>query len=80
MKWLKKTWQWLNGKKTSIGMAVMLAAQGIQVFAPNLMTPGQIDFIQNTGALIGGFGLMHKGAKTTPVKRLTDTLTKVKKK
>lgn len=75
MKKLKQLWNYLNGKKTSIGLAVMLTAQAIQVFAPNLMPRDQTEFLQTLGALIGGFGLVHKGAKT---KQVQDLLHKTK--
>lgn len=67
---LKQLWEFLNGKKTSIGMAVMLAAQAIQVFAPNLMPAEQTEFLQTLGALVGGFGLAHKAGKTKPIQQL----------
>lgn len=61
---LKEAWQYLNGKKTAIGMFLMLTAQGVQVFFPEAMTEEQISFLQTAGAAIGGFGLIHKAGKT----------------
>jgi len=78
MKKLKQLWEFLNGKKTNIGMAIVLIAQGIQVFTPNLLPTEQIDFIQMVGGLIGGFGLAHKGAKTKPIQQLIRTKPKEK--
>lgn len=46
-------------------MAVVLASQGLKLFAPSLMTPDQYQFIETAGMVIGGFGLAHKGAKVT---------------
>jgi hypothetical protein len=66
---LKQLWKWLNGKKTNIGMAVMLTAQAIQVFVPNLMPVEQTEFLQTLGALIGGFGLAHKAGKSKPIQQ-----------
>jgi hypothetical protein len=76
MKKLKQLWNYLNGKKTSIGLAVMLTAQAIQVFAPNLMAVEQTEFLQTLGALIGGFGLVHKGTKTETAQKLLHYKTK----
>lgn len=69
---LKETWQFLNGKKTTIGMILMLTAQGLQAFFPHALTPDQIDFIQAAGAAVGGLGLLHKGAKTETAHKLTN--------
>ncbi|MFW5831266.1 MAG: hypothetical protein ACOCVA_03385 [Prolixibacteraceae bacterium] len=77
---LKQLWEYLNGKKTNIGMAIMLTAQAIQVFTPGLMPAEQLDFIQMIGGLIGGFGLAHKGTKSQTVQNLMHTKTKLKKK
>jgi ABC-type phosphate transport system auxiliary subunit len=70
MKTLKKIWRFLSGKKTVIGMIMMLTAQGLQAFFPNALTPDQINFLNTAGAAIGGIGLIHKGAKTETAKRL----------
>lgn len=77
---MKKLWNWLKGKKTNIGMVIMLVAQGVQVFAPNVLPANQIDYIQMLGGLIGGVGLAHKGVKTSMVKNIVSSLTKPKKK
>lgn len=73
---LKETWQFLNGKKTTIGMVLMLTAQGLQAFFPHALTHDQIDFIQAAGAAVGGLGLLHKGAKTETAHKLTHYKTK----
>jgi len=70
-KGLKKGWEYFNGKKTAIGMIMMLTAQGLQAFFPHALTPDQINFIQTTGAVIGGAGVLHKGAKTKTAHKLT---------
>lgn len=61
---MKKLWDWFSGKKTNIGMAIMLLAQGVQVFAPGLVPGAQLEYIQLVGGFIGGFGLAHKGVKS----------------
>ena len=78
MKLLKKTWQWLEGKKTNIGTTIMLIAQGIQVFAPNMMPTAQVDYITTVGAVIAGVGLFNKGVKTDTVQKLMHCTTKPK--
>ena len=70
---IKKGWEYFNGKKTTIGMIMMLAAQGLQAFFPHALTPEQINFIQTTGALIGGAGVLHKGAKSQTIQKFTHT-------
>ena len=74
---MKKIWDFLNGKKTTIGMLLVLLAQGSQAFFPQLMSVEQINFLYTTGALIGGVGVLHKGAKTETGQNL---LTKIKQK
>jgi len=74
MKKIKELWKYLSGKKTTIGMIVMLVGQGVQAFFPNLMTPEQTSFIITTGAVIGGIGVIHKGAKS---QTMTDIKTKL---
>lgn len=72
-KGLKKGWEYFNGKKTTIGMLMMLTAQGLQAFFPDALTADQVNFIQTTGAVIGGAGVLHKGAKTQTIQKLTHT-------
>ena len=76
---MKKLWKWLSGKKTNIGTAIMIIAQGMQVFFPNLVPAEQLEFIQMAGGAIGGLGLMHKGTKTQAGKKLINTLAKQKR-
>lgn len=63
MKTKKPLWNFLNGNKTAIGMLLLLLAQGSQAFFPSLMTQPQINFLETTGAVIGGIGVIHKGVK-----------------
>ena len=74
---MKKIWSFLNGNKTAIGMLLLLAAQGSQAFFPHLMNKEQIDFLEAAGTVIGGIGVIHKGAKS---KIGQDLLTKIKQK
>ena len=67
MKTLKKLWSTFNGKKTTIGMIIVLVSQGFKVFAPNLIPKEQLDFIETTGMIIGGGGLLHKGIKNEKI-------------
>jgi len=69
IKKLKELWKYFGGKKTTIGMVVMLVGQGIQAFLPNLMTPEQISWIITTGAVIGGVGIFHKGMKSETIQK-----------
>jgi len=78
MKFLKKTWQWLEGKKTNIGSAIMLIAQGIQVFAPHALPQAQIEYIATIGAIIAGVGLANKGVKSGTAQKLINFSTKPK--
>jgi len=59
-------------------MIMMLTAQGLQAFFPDAMTPEQINFIQTTGAAVGGLGLLHKGAKTETMHKMVNFKHKVK--
>jgi ABC-type phosphate transport system auxiliary subunit len=70
---LKQIWKWMNGKKTTIGMLLMLLAQGMQAFFPETLTTDQIQFIQTAGAAVGGVGVIHKGTKTKVVQRIMKT-------
>lgn len=78
MKFLKKAWQWLDGKKTNIGSAIMLIAQGIQVFAPDMLPAAQLEYIAMFGAIIAGVGLANKGVKTNTAQKLMHFSTKPK--
>lgn len=75
---LKQLWKFLSGKKTTIGMLLMLLAQGMQAFFPETLTPEQINFIQMAGAAFGGVGVIHKAGKTKTVQQLTKTKPKEK--
>ncbi len=77
MKNAKELWKFLNGKKTAIGMLLMLLAQGSQAFFPHLMNAEQLNFLQTTGTVIGGMGIIHKGAKTQTAQ---DIIAKIKPK
>lgn len=55
-------WKWLEGKKTKIGAALMLAAQAGQAFAPQYSAVWEL--VNQAGMLIAGAGLAHAGVKT----------------
>ena len=76
MKTLKKLWYALNGNKTTIGMAVVLISQGLELFAPGLMTPEQYQFIEKAGMVIGGGGILHKGIKSNVVNNALNKISK----
>lgn len=67
---MKKVWDALSGYKTIIGMTILLAAQGLKVFAPELLTIDQLDFLRDVGSVIGGVGLFDKTAKNERMKAL----------
>lgn len=54
---------WFNGRKTAIGMVLLLAAQGIELLA----TPGSattvVQILNWIGAALGATGVAHKVAK-----------------
>jgi len=76
MKTLNRLWNSLNGNKTTIGMVVVLVAQGIKVFAPGFITPEQLNFIETAGMVIGGGGLIHKGIKNEKINQAIKKATK----
>lgn len=78
MKALKKIWDSLNGNKTTIGMLIVLVAQGFKVFAPNFINPDQTDFIETVGMALGGAGLFHKGIKNNNVQNAINKINKQK--
>lgn len=63
-------WNWLNGKKTKIGAALMLVAQAGQTFAPQYAAVWEL--VNQAGILIAGAGLAHSGVKV--VKQKTTAL------
>jgi hypothetical protein len=63
MRKLKKLWDALNGNKTTIWMIIVLDSKGVKVYAPTFLKPEQLQFIETTGMIIGGGGLIHKGVK-----------------
>ena len=78
MKLLKKIWDSLNGNKTTIGMVIVLVAQGVKVFAPGFITPDQSNFIETVGLTLGGAGLFHKGIKNNNVQNAINKINKQK--
>ena len=68
MTWLLKFWNWMSGKKTAIGAALLLISTIIsQVAALNHFTWAWIPIVTNNldyiGGLLTGGGLLHKAAK-----------------
>lgn len=55
-------WSWFRGKKTKIGMALVLLAQAGRAFAPDL-APWEL--IEQAGIVIGGIGLAAPIAEKT---------------
>lgn len=53
-------WDFLNGKKTAIGSALMIAGNILSKF-PQTATAGSI--LLEVGTYLAGFGLVHKGVK-----------------
>lgn len=53
--------KWVFKNKRNIGIAIMVANQGLKVFFPDLMTPEQSNWINGVGLTIAGTGLVHHG-------------------
>lgn len=70
-KWFSKGWNWFSGKKSVIGTVVWLGAKGVGAFAPQLLDPAQVDFIENLGLGIMSLGGVHK---ITKIKSVTDAI------
>jgi hypothetical protein len=56
MNWLKKTWDWLDQKKTVIGTVALLAADVVP--DPTIST-----ILKGLGIIFGGVGIAHKVKK-----------------
>lgn len=56
-KWYEKAWQFLNGKKTTIGT--------VMLFAANYVKPHTVAYqvLFYGGTLLGGTGIIHKAQK-----------------
>ena len=67
---MKKVWNMLNGNKTVIGMIIVLVVQGVKVFAPDVMTIEQLNYIETIGMAFGGVGLVHKGVKNDKMNKI----------
>ena len=63
LNWIKKRWVDVNGKKTTIGMSIVLISQGMKLFFPELLQPEQYQYFETIGLFIGGAGIAHKGQK-----------------
>ena len=59
MKWLKTAWNWLSGKKTATGAALLLASQYVA-------DPFWKPMLELVGQLLTAGGLIHKGVKSLP--------------
>ena len=57
MKWLKKTWNWLDKKKMAIGTVSLIASS----FFPQHTLVYQI--LDGVGKVFGGGGFLHKVVK-----------------
>jgi len=71
MKWLKKTWEYLSGKKVIIGAITTLGIQGIKAFAPELVDPEVLKFAGYAADIFLGVGVLHKGYKSDTVNNAT---------
>lgn len=71
---VKAVWNFLDGKKTIIGTAMLMAAE----ILPEKTTAYYICEIG--GTLLGGVGLMHKASKTEALELLVNGIKKVIKK
>lgn len=56
MKWLTKTWKWLDRKKTAIGTISLIASE----IVPD---PTVSSILKGIGVLFGGVGVLHKTVK-----------------
>ena len=65
---MKNLWEKLSGKKTNIGMLLLLLAQGLRMFLPDLVPETVPEFIEYAGMILGGVGLGHKGEKAIQTK------------
>ena len=68
-------WQWLDGKKTTIGTVMLLGSKLFpeQTFAHQALDLG--------GELLGGIGILHKGQKNLPsgMAKAKEIITKLKR-
>jgi hypothetical protein len=60
MEKINQWWEFLNGKKTAIGGALMIAGQILNKF-PQTMVAASI--LSEIGMYLTGLGLVHKGVK-----------------
>lgn len=65
-------WRWLNGKKTAIGGAMMVAGR-LPVVPPEWQA-----FLSEAGSMITALGLGHKVSKSEAVKNAIDKARKRK--
>lgn len=57
MKWLKNAWNWLSGKKTAIGAAMLMASRYVE--EPTIKA-----ILGIGGEILTAGGLVHKVSKT----------------
>lgn len=64
-------WNWLNGKKTTIGAILFFVAWLLQTIVTHYFTTGApewltstIGFLNDLGAFVTGFGIAHKAKKS----------------
>lgn len=65
MEKLNQLWEFLSGKKTAIGGALLITGNILRKF-PATMIAAEI--VSEVGMYLSGFGLLHKAAKAMPPK------------
>lgn len=60
MKKLNEIWEFLDGKKTAIGAAIMITGNVLAMFPPTAPAAQAVLYV---GSAIAGFGLVHKSVK-----------------
>jgi len=59
MRFLKKIWKWLNGKKRNIGVTVLIGTTLVQAFFPTALSPEQYKALEMAALTLSGVGVAH---------------------
>lgn len=73
--WTQKVWSFFEGKKTLIGLSILLANAVVSSKFPQVTSPEISSVIELIGGVVGGVGMFDKARRTETGQRWQNKLT-----